>query len=61
MNDPMVQFLLSGQAHVYYGLLAALAVTVGVFLGWLGQKWLAAPLALSVGIFVDLWLNEYEH
>jgi len=60
-QDPMVQFLLSGNAHVYYGLFAALGITAAVFMGAIGTRWLFVTIAIAVGIFVDLWVNQYEH
>ena len=45
-----VDFLLSGRAHVYYGLAAALALAFAVLAGWLGKLALVAIVAIQTGI-----------
>lgn len=56
-----VDFLLSGRAHVYYGLVTALALAFAVLAGWLGKLALVAIVAIQAGIFVDLWVHGYVH
>jgi hypothetical protein len=60
MNDPMIGFLLSGDAHAYYGLLGAMAISLYLLFA-LHSAWAGIILALASGIFVDLWIHQYLH
>ena len=59
-SDPMTAFFLSGQAHAYYGLIGVMALTL-VFLFQYHALWAGVILALSGGVFVDLWAHGYQH
>lgn len=59
--DPMVDFLLSGKAHVYYGLIGSGLLIGLVGMGVLSSLWLFVCLAILSGIFVDLWCHWYTH
>jgi hypothetical protein len=59
-SDPMITFLLSGDAHAYYGLLGVIAVAAWLLLS-LHVAWAGVILALASGVFVDLWIHQYLH
>ena len=59
-NDPMVQFLLSGDAHAYYAVGGIMILALLIVFG--GDPRLAALIGiLAAGIFVDLWTHQYLH
>lgn len=60
MNDPMVVFLFSGQAHAYYGLIGVLVLSL-ILLFEYRLLWAGVILALASGVFVDLWAHGYQH
>lgn len=61
-RDPMVDFFVSGRAHVYYALIGSGALVSAVALGILTSPlWLFLALAALTGIFVDLWCHWYAH
>lgn len=53
-------FLLSGGAHVYYGLFAVIGSAIAVLLG-APVAWLFVALIAAGGIFSDLWAHGYQH
>lgn len=61
MNDPMIQFLLSGRGHVYYALLGALAIILAVLFGILKAQWLTLAAVFVGGSFADAWAHGYMH
>jgi hypothetical protein len=60
-SDPMTDFFLSGNAHVYYGLLVSGGIVTSVLLLGASPLWLIAVLAILAGVFVDLWAHWYAH
>lgn len=60
-NDPMWNFIFSGNAHVYYALFAGIALSFAVLFGWISELWLAVVLALEAGVLADLWAHGYNH
>jgi hypothetical protein len=56
----MWAFLASGAAHAYYGLIGVMAIAL-VLLFNLHSAFAGLILALSAGVFVDLWVHQYLH
>jgi hypothetical protein len=56
----MWAFLLSGDAHAYYGLLGVMAISLYMLFG-LHLLWAGVTLALASGVFVDMWVHQYLH
>jgi len=60
MNDPMLEFFLSGQAHAYYAAGGILILALVIVFG--GDPRVAGIIAaLAAGIFVDMWTHQYLH
>jgi hypothetical protein len=56
--DPLWKFLLSGKAHVFYGLIGIIVLAVAVDAG--APRWLDAIVAvLAGGIFADAWAHQF--
>jgi hypothetical protein len=60
VSDPMWNFLGSGAAHAYYGLIGAMAISLYLLFA-LHSAWAGVTLALAAGVFVDLWVHQYLH
>jgi hypothetical protein len=59
--DPMLDFLLSGKAHVYYGLMASIGIIGAVVLWGASFAWLYAVALILGFIFADLYWHWYAH
>jgi hypothetical protein len=51
----------SGGAHVLYGLIGIVAITLLYLGGWLNSWFLLLVIVFAAGSAVDLWTQQYCH
>lgn len=58
--DSQLQFLYSGQAHAFYAIGGIAFLSLAILFG-ADASLCGVILLLAGGLFVDLWLHQYQH